>query len=263
MSDDKKTKDDAKKKIASSLSGAIDPEIRVAGEQFGAWLASVIPSDNWLRSKGAERVFGILRQWAEANVEKLGPIGSAVGEKLTDLLDHASGEIFGLGTEKHSGEKPASMFEKAVDGWTKDFFKDAGERLEKAKPDELDELKKRLGKEFEIRKALLAMMKKEFEKPEAKEEAKNESTVDWAAKLEKFNAEWTTSLVDWKRSLNERREKLKSVRETMETGGRVVFTRGPEIAVILPPARRENPIIKVLGWPVRFTLKLFLGGFAK
>src|SRR3989344_3979209 len=264
MSDDKKNKDDAKKKIVSSLSGAIDPEIRVAGEQFGAWLASVIPTDNWLRSKAAERVFGILREWAESNIEKLGPIGSATGEKFTDFLDHASGEIFGRGTEKHlttKPTKPSSTLEKAVDGWTNDFFKSAGERLKKAKPDELDELKKRLTKEFKIRRALLKMMEKEFEKPEAKEEVKGEPPIDWAVKLHK---EWGTTNSKWEDWLKERSAQLESnrtvakdVREARETGSRVVWTRGPEIAVILPPKKRGSSIVTALNWPWRFFFKLF------
>ncbi len=220
MSDEKKKSSDGNRTAIESVAGLLDPNVRVLGEKAGSEFASRVPSTHWSRSKTAERVFGVARQWVVSISRNLNPFLSTVVKKSMDFFDHASGEIFGHGTEKHSpGKSSAPTLEKAFDGWMENFFKDADARFKAAKPDELNALGKSLKDEFAIRKELLEALKKEFEKPEVKEETKSEPPIDWKAKSVEFNAKWHRKLKKLERKIRAwtRRQKAKAAVITPET----------------------------------------------
>lgn len=241
MSDKTKIGDEKKRVIASSVSGAVDPEIREAGERFGQWIVSLIPDDSWLKSKACERVFGVLRQWAENQIQYLGPVGSAVAEKITDLLDHASGEVFGRGTERHGDDKDesASMLEKATNGWMQDFFKDVAARFKAAPVAEHAALRERIVREFQVRAELIKQLKEEFApKPGAKPADPTTAISRGTSKSwSKALAEWEGELEMWRKQIKRRRAKTKKW--------------------------EPHSVVRFFAWPFTFLFRIIFGGGEK
>jgi len=155
------------------ISSIADPLLRKTAERF----AASIPEGSWLRSEVAERILAGLKGLAESY--KGAGVSGLFVEKATDFFDFASGSLF----EKKTG----GDFSSTAQRWMNKFFEEAQETLASSPADNLDEVRDRLFKEFQIRKEIFNLVcesEKEFrpQKPAPK-------SIDWA-ELDKKAANW-------------------------------------------------------------------------
>lgn len=150
------------------VSAIADPALR----KFAERLASSISEDSWLRSEFAERLLAGLKGLAEG-YKGSGVSGIAV-EKATDFLDFASGNLF---TKKKGSAAGTAQ------GWLGRFVRDAEKALREAPRGELEEIRTKLLREFEIRQEiahLVEQAEKESQPPAPPKAAVDLKRVDVA-----------------------------------------------------------------------------------
>src|SRR3989344_5746470 len=77
------------------LLSAGDPELREIAERIAEGVSALIPKDSPLRSRLAERIFGVLKAAIETRSKGKSPIVEASTEKFVDVLDYISAIVFG------------------------------------------------------------------------------------------------------------------------------------------------------------------------
>lgn len=174
-------KDRSSRAFWNMLFSAADPELKEVADK----IRKMIPDDSLLRSKIAERVVGILKGWVESKAEGMSPVAGAVVEKLTDLGD------FFVGGETDEKKERAT---RAAQDWMDKFFDEAGKRLAKTDPANLEAEKEKILREFKLRKEILEAVeavRKEAQGPTST--ATPTEPINVGEKVDKVVSDWKTS----------------------------------------------------------------------
>jgi hypothetical protein len=147
-----------KKSLLNMLASIADPELRKLAER----IAASIPEDSWLRSDVAERLIGALKGWIESQAGSLGPITGVAVEKISDLMDFATSNLY----EKDSSD---------ISGWMNKFLTAAQKRMA-ATDDPSGECQK-IELEFDLLQRLAKVI--EEKKKEGAPPTQPSKPIDW------------------------------------------------------------------------------------
>jgi hypothetical protein len=193
-------------------------EINRAAKTLAEEAKKKLPADHWLRNRVMSRVMGVIASRIESAGEKRGGAVKAVVEKLADFIEHFTFCFY----DKNDPENPAKKTGEDVTKNLKEIFlKKAQERLEKAKPDQMEALTEKLRKEFEALKALEKMLREEekpsdahhqeHEKDEKKPEGNHEET--WKTATDDIRG-FNEFLREYLRQTEENTERTRAEMET-------------------------------------------------
>lgn len=126
------------------LLGGLNPEL----QKFADLLASFMPADSFLRSEGADRLWGILSDSVERRADSLPFPWSRVIEKGSDLIEFLSRSL-------REGKSTSSTLSRL--NWQENFFKQAQDRLAKAQ--DVSAEAKKIEEEFKALGVIMEAMK--------------------------------------------------------------------------------------------------------